>query len=146
MPMNYHISPDEGLITVNVTGDVRAGELARLGRSLLDEDAYDPDLPQLLDLRGLRPVPAGELETLRRFVHDTYRPQVAGSVAVVIDEHLERSHSADIYLLTCAIGQAELFADYDQALKWLMRRAFAAPAPSAQQDDAGGDDPHRAPE
>jgi hypothetical protein len=144
MALNYHISADEGLITVQGVGGVRLGEIAHLGRSLLADRSYDPRLPQLLDFRGLRPVQAGQLGELREFVQETYRQQVESSVAVVIDEHLERRHGADIYLLTCAISDAELFSDYDQALKWLMRRAFAVSL--AEQEQAGRDDAERAPE
>ncbi|HEX7036310.1 MAG TPA: hypothetical protein VF210_11075 [Pseudomonadales bacterium] len=144
MALNYHISADEGLITVQGEGGVRLGELTRLGRSLLADRSYDPRLPQLLDFRGLRPVKPGRLEELLEFVQETYRGSVESSVAVVIDEHLERRHAADIYLLTCALRDAELFCDYDQALKWLMRRAFAVP--SAEQQQAGRHHAHSAPE
>lgn len=144
MALNYHISTDEGLITVQGEGGVALGELARLGRSLLADRCYDPRLPQLLDFRGLRPVKPGELEELMEFVQETYRRSVENSVAVVIDEHLERRHAADIYLLTCAFPDAELFSDYDLALKWLMRRAFAVP--SAEQQKAGRHYAQSAPE
>jgi hypothetical protein len=145
MVLDYHISPDEGLITIQGAGDVNLCDIARLGRSLLGDDAYDPRLPQLLDFRGLRPVAEGNLDDLRSFVHGPYRDRVAGNVAVVIDDHLEHHHGADIFLLTCAIHQAELFSDYDQALKWLMRRAFAT-QPLAEQEDPGHDRADGAPE
>lgn len=148
VPGAYHINTDDGLITVQVEGRVDAADLTRLGRSLLADSDYDPEFPQLIDLRGLRPDPRGDLETLTRFVHQDYRRRVGGSVAVVIDEHLESRHCADIFLLTCAIHEAELFAEYDQALKWLMRRAFAGAtaAGSAEEHDAAGHDPDQAPE
>lgn len=134
MPLGYHINQDDGLITVQGDGAVPLGDLTRLGEALLGDGRYDPALPQLLDFRGLRPhgqpsdgVPQdiGVLDELRAFIRERYRARVAANVAVVIDEHLESRHCADIFLLTCAIERAELFADYDQALKWLMRRAFA---------------------
>lgn len=125
MPVGYHISPDDGLITVTAAGQVPLHELARTGESLLADATYDPTLPQLLDLRGLRPAPGGRLVSLKRFIENHYREAVRASVAVVIDEQLESAHCADIFLLTCAMHDAELFADYDQALRWLMRRAFA---------------------
>jgi hypothetical protein len=127
MPVGYHISPDDGLITVTAGGSVLLSEIARAGELMLADSTYDPWLPQLLDMRGLRPPPAGELPTLRRFVEERYRDGVRASIAVVIDEHLESLHCAEIFLLTCALHDAELFADYDQALRWLMRRAFARP-------------------
>lgn len=141
MPLGYHINTDDGLITVQGEGPVEITELAELGHSLLGDGRYDPALPQLLDFRGLRPNLDGvdeeaELARLRSFVQDRYRDRVAANVAVVIDDHLESRHCADIYLITCAIDEAELFADYDQALKWLMRQAFAEdPAPAMGADD-----------
>lgn len=144
MALDYHISADEGLITVQAAGGVPLGELARFGRSLLADRAYDPRLPQLIDFRGMRPVRPGQLGELREFVQQIYRPRVESSVAVVIDEHLERRHGADIYLLTCAISDAELFCDYDQALRWLMRRAFADL--SAEQEEARRHHAEHAPE
>jgi len=150
MPLDYHISPNEGLITINGEGHVRADDLARLGHSLLGDQNYDPHLPQLVDFRGLRPAEEDRLDELRAFVLGPYRDRVAASVAVVIDDHLEHRHGAEIFLLTCAVHQAELFSDYDQALKWLMRRAFAThpvvDRPLREQQDARGDDTHGAPE
>lgn len=156
MPLAYHINTDDGLITVQGAGAVDIEEFRRLGETLLEDHRYDPSLPQLVDLRGLRPAgPASAatdlaLSELLGFLQQRYRARVAADVAVVIDEHLETRHCADIYLLTCAIQMAELFADYDLALRWLMRRAFADPVAdtsgSAEEQDAGGDDADRAPE
>lgn len=146
MPLGYHISADEGLITVHGQGELPLSELVRLGQSLLADTAFDPELPQLLDFRGLRPDPdAGD--SLWRFVLGPYREHVAGNVAVVIDDHLESLHCADIYLLTCAIETAELFADYDHAVKWLMRQAFAVrPVLLSEEEYAGADHADGAPE
>lgn len=156
MPLGYHINPDEGLITLQGTGEVPVAEFTRVCRAMLEDRNYDPDLPQLVDLRGLRPAPLQAdgsalpgLESLRAFVQEDFGPRVNADVAVVIDDHLEERHCADIFLLTCAVHEAELFADYDQALRWLMRRAFAAvppPGRSTEQEDAGGDDAEGAPE
>ena len=145
MPLDYHISSDEGLITISGEGQVSLAAIAELGQSLLGDQSYDPRLPQLLDFRGLRPLAEDRLEDLQAFVLGPYRDAVSGSVAVVIDDHLEDLHAADVFLLTCAIHQAELFTDYDQALKWIMRRAFAK-GPSAEEEDAGGDGANRSPE
>jgi hypothetical protein len=144
MPAAYHINPDDGLVTVRAEGTVSFPELTDLGRSLLADRHFDPELPQLLDFRGMRPWRDAGLEDFRAFVHGPYRQRVAASIAVVIDGHLETRHCADIFLLTCAVPEAELFADYDQALRWLVREAFATT--SAQEEDAPHDDAHRAPE
>lgn len=147
MPLGYHISADQGLITVQGQGEVTLSELTRLGQSLLSDEDYDATLAQLLDFRGLRPVIEGHLDDLQAFVRGPYRDGVTASVAVVIDEHLEGCHGADIFLLTCAIAGAELFSNYDQALKWLMRQAFATvPVPLAQQENPYCDHADGAPE
>jgi hypothetical protein len=155
MPLGYHIDADAGLITVRGDGDVAVSDIVRLGESLLQDQNYEPGLPQLLDFRGLRPtgpVPASgddEFAGLVEFVNGHYRKSVDASVAVIIDDHLEQRHCADIFLLTCAISEAELFADYDQALKWLMREAFATtnlPRELCEQEDTQADGSHCAPE
>ncbi|MAT83936.1 MAG: hypothetical protein CMD39_06570 [Gammaproteobacteria bacterium] len=166
MPLGYHINPDDGLITVQGDGSVAVGEITQLVQSLLADGRFDPTLPQIMDFRGLRPVqaqpdqPGAAIAALREFLQQEYRRRVRADIAVVIDEHLERRHCADIYLLTCTMEAAELFADYDQALRWLMRRAFASPWPrgadeaaparpaaaSGEHDDAPGDGAHGAPE
>lgn len=136
MPLDYHIGAEEGLITVQGKGRISPADLARLGQALLTDADYEPRLPQLLDFRGLRPAADGTLDVLQAFVSGLYRQRVEASVAVVIDDHLESRHCADIFLLTCAVDNAELFCDYDQALKWLMRHAFAPqPVPAAALPD-----------
>lgn len=125
MTVGYHINPDEGLITVTAAGRVPLSEIAQVGERLLSDAGHDAHLPHLVDLRGLRPLRDQALMTLRDFVEVRFRERVHASVAVVIDRFLERAHCADIFLLTCALHDAELFADYDHALRWLMRRASA---------------------
>jgi hypothetical protein len=125
MPVGYHINPDEGLITVTADGRVPLSEFVNNGERLLKNSEYDPKLPHLIDLRGLRPLRDQSLNELREFVEQCFRDRVSASVAVVIDRFLERAHCADIFLLTCALHDAELFADYDHALRWLMRRVSA---------------------
>lgn len=140
MPATYHIDQSEGLITVRAQGELTLRSLMAMGHALLGDRRYVPELPQLLDFRGMRvvaalppgavgkPAPASDLDLLKQFVSGPYRDRTACSIAVVIDQHLESEHCAEIYLLTCAIAGAELFAEYDLALKWLMRREFAAAA------------------
>ena len=47
-------------------------------------------------------------------------------MAVVIDGEMSRELSAAIYWLACAVGGTEVFDDYDHALRWLIRKEFAA--------------------
>ena len=59
------------------------------------------------------------------FVTHRYGPSTNASVAVVVDPDLNAELCAGIYRLSCTLNHSELFEDYDQALKWLMKREFA---------------------
>lgn len=147
MALSYHIDPEAGLITVQGEGEISLSDLLHTGHSLLLDVDFDPELPQLLDFRGLRPIMDGDPEELREFVQGPFRDVVMGNVAVVIDEHLEDEHCADIFLLTCAVHDAELFSDYDQALRWIVRQAFMRqPMALAHQQYAAGNHAYGAPE
>lgn len=128
MAAAYHISADDGLITVQVNTQVDLIELYEVANSLLNDPQYDPTLPLLLDLRGMQlDMAKAALTPFNEFIIESYGRNRDASIAVVIDEDLEAKECADIYWLACAVGSAELFEDYDQALKWLIRREFADP-------------------
>ncbi len=147
MAAAYHIDDDEGLITIRAEGDVDPGTLQAVGRALLKDASFDPAMPQLVDFRGLR-VASGRstLDNLRPFIEEEFRGKVQGTIAVVIDDNLDTLMCADIYRLTCALPCAELFEDYEQALRWLIRREFRPRAPLLQQHDAGYDRRNDSPE
>lgn len=129
MPCGYHMNLDDGLITVNGADARTFTDLLSVGQDLLADPRFDPELPQLVDLRGMqvqRDVQSSA--SLRQFALKAYRPQVHSSVAVVVDDHLTNDLLAAIYHLVCALEQTELFDHYDHAIKWLMRREFAAKA------------------
>ena len=129
MPFGYHLNQDDGLVTITGNDKASLAEAIALGRKLLLDPVFDPELPHLVDLRGLE-VAASTQETheLRDFVLQDYRPSVQASVAVVIDHTLDQHSVAGLYHLSCAMDQTELFDHYDHALRWLMRREFAAGA------------------
>ena len=54
MAVAYHISADDGLITVQVNSRVDLIELYEVAKSLLNDPQYDPILPLLLDLRNMQ--------------------------------------------------------------------------------------------
>ena len=140
MAAGYHINDDEGLITVRAEGVVDPEALQAVGRAMLEDACFDPELPQLLDFRGLQVMAKPTtLAELKPFIEDEFREQVNGIIAVVIDDDLDASLCADIYRLTCAIPKAELFENYDQALKWLMRREFVPRGPLLQKHHAAYD-------
>jgi len=117
----FHIDGEQGLISVDATGRADAAELAALATELLEAPGYDPEHPLLLDLRGLRPaLGRAERDRLTGQIIAGYRRRT-GPVAVVIDGEMSAGLSAGIFWLACALGNAEVFDDYDHALRWLIR-------------------------
>jgi len=129
MPVAYHISADDGLITVQINSQVDLADLYEIAKSLLNDPQYDPVLPLLLDLRNMQlNIVGAALAPFNQFIISSYGRDRDASIAVVIDQDLDAQRCADIYWLACAVGSAELFEQYDQALKWLIKREFADPA------------------
>jgi len=125
----YHIASDDGLISMQVSSHIDLAELYELGKSLLTSDDYDPELPLITDLRGMRlDWHQDATEPFSRFVVDNFKDR-PGSIAVVIDNEMDRDLVAGIYWLACAVGDTEVFDDYDHALKWLIRREFVNAQP-----------------
>ena len=118
---------EDGLVTLNGGDGVNAVQLLAIGEQMLADPEFDPYLPQLVDFRNLTTDPDRETSArIRDFCLQTYRPRVFASIAVVINDSLSPRAMSDIYHLTCAMDKTELFDQYDQALKWLMRREFVA--------------------
>ena len=125
MPCGYHMNLEDGLVTINGAEELDMGAFVDLGEQVLSDPTFDPYLPQLVDLRGLQVGPDHVGAThLRDFIVTIYRPRVQSSIAVVIDGSLHERAVAGLYHLCCAMDATELFDQYDQALKWLMRREF----------------------
>ena len=125
MPCGYHMNLEDGLVTITGAEDLSITAFVDLGERLLADPSFDPHLPQLVDLRGLEVVEDQEgARALREFTLATYRPRVQSSIAIVIDGSLHEQAVASLYHLCCAMDATELFDQYDQALKWLMRREF----------------------
>ena len=125
----YHIANDDGLISIQVHDEIDLVALYELTKSLLNSDGYAADLPLIVDLRGMRlEINKDAAGPFGAFVINNFRNR-PGSIAVVIDGDMSRELSADTYWLACAIGGTEVFDDYDQALKWLIRREFAQQTP-----------------
>ena len=147
MAAAYHINDDAGLITVRAEGNVDPKTLQAVGRALLQDAGFDPGLPQVMDFRGLRlPGDPVALADLTAFVEQEFGSQLSGSVAVVIDEDLEAGLCADVYQVTCTVARAELFEDYDQALRWIMRREFVPGVRLLQQQNPTRDGRNHTPE
>ncbi|NKC00585.1 MAG: hypothetical protein GKR90_19125 [Pseudomonadales bacterium] len=134
MPTGFHINQDDGLITVSGSEDVDAIEATSTFRSVLEHPEFDPGLPQLIDLRGLSSnAPAAhDFLTLERFLLSTYRPKIEASIAVLVDDELDRFRMAAIFHLTCQLPRTELFDYFDHAIRWLIRNEFVEPIRSIE--------------
>lgn len=131
MSPGYHIAKEEGLISVRVQCPVELEELQGLAGALLESDDYAPELPLLVDLRGMRlELNREDLYPFNRFVVGAFRNRGAYT-AVVIDSEMSHKLSAAVFWLACAVGRTEVFDEYDHALKWLIRREFAPPIAAA---------------
>ena len=126
MPCGYHMNLEDGLVTIRGEAEINLPSLVNLGEEVLADPGFDPYLPQLVDLRGMQVARDRAAEqALRHFTLSTYRPRVHSSIAIVVDDSLSEPELAGLYHLSCAMDKTELFDQYDQALKWLMRREFA---------------------
>lgn len=126
MSCAYHINNNEGLVTIYGNDRVAAAEIVNTLKALFGDPNFDPNLPQLVDLRGLNHFET-ELDQhqTQNFLHDHYRARISSSVAVVVDDQLEPDLISALYLWSCNLEKTEIFDQYNQALKWLMRREFA---------------------
>ena len=130
MPCGYHMNLDDGLITVDGSDATNFNDLLSVGQDLLADPQFDPNLPQLVDLRGMQVARDSQSSaSLRHFAVKAYRPRIHSSVAVVVDDSIASEMLASIYHLICTLEQTELFDHYEQALKWLMWREFASLRP-----------------
>ena len=126
MASEFHIKPDEGLITVQIQGAVDLVEIFETARDLHDHAEYDPALPLLVDLRGMRlALEQAALKPFNRYIIGHFGKSRSASIAVVVDHEMDNDLCAAVYWLNCAVSGSEMFEDYDLALKWLIRREFA---------------------
>ena len=142
MPPGFHIATDDGLISVQVRDQIDLVDLYELTKAVLADEDYDPALPLVVDLRGMRlTLERDALEPFSKFVTDRFKGR-QGSMAVVIDGDMSRKLAAAIYWLACAVGGSEVFDDYDHAMKWLMRKEFVgSEGPTIVQLDEHRDAP-----
>ncbi len=127
MPCGYHINNDDGLVSITGKTEVDLDDACDLGHTILNDPDFDPTLPQLVDLRGLALTRTNaSTKAFEVFVLSRYRPAVQASMAVVVDDSLDQLSLAGLYHLCSNMAKTELFDNYEQAIKWLMRREFKA--------------------
>lgn len=127
MPLGFHISTDEGLVTITASQVVDPIEACGVLTEVLEHPHFTPDLAQLIDLRELDIAQHDplQLERLEQFLISRYRPRVDATVAVLVDGALDRISLAAIFHLVCRLPQTELFDYFEHAIRWLIRHEFA---------------------
>lgn len=127
MAVEYHINERDELITLTATGAVTGSEARACISGLLNDAAFDPALPQLVDLRTAEPSGAPEeLADFEAYLLGDYRPQLSALVAIVVNPDWNEAECAKAFWISCALGHAELFDAWNQACKWLIQRDFSA--------------------
>ena len=128
MPLQTYSSDEDGLATISAEGDVSWDDLRVELESLLLAATFNPTLPHLIDLRDatLRLDNAESVEAFGRFFSTSFGTQVNGSIAMVIHDGLSTAECASLYRVLCDLANAELFDDYDLAMRWVMKREFVA--------------------
>ncbi len=123
MSLEYHIDADESLITVRVKDGLRPGDMESLAAQLFDDPLFAADMAQLLDLRQAKiELLDDHAKLLTRYLLNKYNPAIDGNIAVVIDPDLTPADTALMFRITCALERAELFEDFEMAVKWLARK------------------------
>jgi hypothetical protein len=139
---SYHINREDEFVSLRLTGAVDLVEIYELCQSFLDDPHFSRTWPHLVDLRGLDiDVKPGAMRPFSQFLLTKYRPEFsAAPMAIVMDADRDSEFSAGLYRFTCGLGNAELFDDYAQAVRWLIRNGWGKegrPAPaSLEQPDS----------
>jgi len=126
MSLQFHSNHDEGLTTINGDGVANWDSLLSVLQALLASSSNQVDLPHVIDLRNVEldlasgtMVPFGEFFALR------FASDVKGSIAIVVSDSLNPEDCAKLYRVASSAANAELFDDYNHAMRWLMKREFA---------------------
>ena len=142
VPARYHINREDEFIALLLEGDVDLVDVYELCQSLLADPAFDPQLPQLADVRKVRlKLTPGAMRPFLGYVTTRYRPRVDAPIAVILDGTMDDAFCAGVFRFVCKVQDTEVFDDYALAIKWLLssrwRRNHMNGA-STQPEDAGG--------
>ncbi len=131
MSSHYDINLDNGLVTIKNSASTPLTEAWQVARQLLDDPRHDSSLPHLVDLRDLVVThTAAERDTFVKFMLDEFHPGVEASVAILVNDSLDRQALAGLYRIVSNLDKTELFDEYDLAIRWLIRREFAGTDPA----------------
>jgi len=128
--IEYHINERDELITLTASGEISCADACGCIDKMLNDPAFDANLPQLIDLRNAVPVgSSADVTQFQTFVLGEYQPRLGSTVAIVVNQDWHEEVCAKAFWLSCALGLAELFDDWNQACKWLVTREFSANMP-----------------
>ncbi len=127
MTIEYHINQRDELITFTMKGSISPSEACVQVDEMLNDADFDANLPQLVDLREAH-IAGSKTNRLRfeKFLLGDYRPRLKASVAIVVNPQWDEDTCAQAFLLSCALHRAELFDDWGQACKWLIKKEFSS--------------------
>ena len=127
MSAEFHINPQDELITFTATGAVTSSEACVCLDEMLAHPQFSSELPQLIDLRTAQIAgTADELKRFETFLLGDYGTRLNASVAVVVNPEWDEATCSHAFWLSCALQHAELFDDWNQACRWLIRKEFTA--------------------
>jgi len=117
----YHINDEDEFISFTFGSQVSLVDLYELLQALLGDPEFEPSWPQLMDLRNIElELKSEALKPFVKFLNETYRSQVDGAIAVVLDDEMSADFCAGVYRLACSLADTEVFDDYALAIKWLL--------------------------
>jgi hypothetical protein len=123
--IDYHINREDEFVTIRLDGDADLAQVYDLCRTLLNDPSYNPEWPQLVDVRGIRlALKPGAMRPFARYVLTTYRPRVNAPIAVVLDGSMDDAFCAGVFRFVCSLSNAEVFDDYALAIKWLVKNSW----------------------
>lgn len=125
MPAQYHINEADELVTLRFSGRVNCAQVQSCVEEMLTDELFEPNMPQLIDLREAKPIgrEANSVE-FEHFITDFYRHKVTATIAIVSNLEWDHDICAWVYWLSCALENAELFDEWTQACRWLVRHEF----------------------
>ena len=147
MPTQVHINEDCQFTSVHIDGAVSVKELQNLLDTVLDDDSFQVEWPQLVDLRGARIQSDGfSLQVLLNDIYTRYRPNIKAAMAIILDDSIDGKLCASVYRFVCNIPNTELFDNHAQALKWLITQSGSTTADLLKHPNPGTQNSHQHPE
>ena len=125
MAAEYHVNPEDELLSVKVAGQTDLVDVYELAQTILSDPSFDHTWAQLVDVRGIElRVRDGALKPFTDYIVGQYRSATDGAIAVVIGDELDQQQVAAIFKLVCAMSNTEMFDDYALAIKWLLSKSW----------------------